>query len=194
MHGALELTQEIDISIIDEPVRWRALDVQSGKERQACIWLRMRQFQPYWPRYRSENRIHANRKNIRWKSVIPGYVFLPIPSNIVFLPIHPASAGSDFFRFAPGIRGFMRNGSGNIVELRSADIDQIKDIEEALQSSIIAAEQGIPFKVGQKVRIVKPGIEAKIVEITSKRRIIVEAQFLGALRQWTLAGSEIEAI
>lgn len=189
MHGALmhELATDFVPAIIEEPARWYALLVESGKERQTCIWLRMRQFKPYWARYRSENRIHANRRNIRWKSVIPGYLFLPIP----FLRSLPPS---DYFDFAPGVRGFMRNGSGSVVEFRPAEIEQVRDIEEALQASAIAAVQGIPFKVGQKVRIVKPGIEAKIVEITNKRRIVVEAKFLGADRQWTLAGSEIEAL
>jgi|SRR5581483_4946684 len=188
MHGALmhEYSTDLPISVIEEPVHWHALFVASGSEPKAVWWLRRRQFKPYWARYRGEpNRIQA-RRTIRWKSVIPGYLFLPIPMD--------RHIDSDFFEFAPGIHDFMRTSSGNVVLLSEMEIDQIRSIEDALQASIIAAGQNIPFKVGQKVRIVKPGIDAKIVGITSKWKIIVEAQFLGAPRQWTLAGSEIEAI
>ena len=188
MHGALmqELAIDYSISIMPEPVCWRALLVESGTERKACGWLRDRQFKPYWARYRVEPTRIQERRHVRWKSVIPGYVFLPIP---LLRPID-----SDYFEHAPGIRGFMRNGSHNVVRFTEEEIEQVRKIEEALRASLIAAVEGIPFRQGQKVRIIKPDLEARIKEITSKRKIVVEAMFLGAMREWQLAGSEIEAI
>lgn len=168
-----------------EAVRWYALLVEAGQERKACIWLRMRQFKPYWARYRSENRLHANRRNIRWKSVIPGYLFLPMP----FM----RGLSSDYFQFAPGIRGFMRRASGNVVELKPDEMSKIKEIEEALQASAIAAVEGIPFKEGQIVRVEKLGVSGKILRIDSRRKILVEVPMFGSKVPVNLTVNEIEA-
>ncbi len=181
-----ELAVDYPVSVMDGPVIWRVLLVQSGRERQACGWLQDKQFNPYWARYRVEPTRIQDRRYVKWRSVIPRCVFLPIPVLRLI--------DSDFFKFAPGVRGFMRNGSGNVVRLKEEEIDQIRKIEEALQASPIAAVEGIPFREGQKVRIIKPDLEATIKEITSKRRIVVEAMFLNAMREWQLSESEIEAI
>jgi len=90
----------------------------------------------------------------------------------------------------------MRNGE-NLVELPEdgrQGIERIKEIEAALNASAIAAAEGIPFKEGQKVRIRRVELDGKIKRIASKTKIVVEAQFFGAVREWELPVSEIEAV
>src|SRR5579859_2419256 len=97
---------------------WRGVHCQPGSERQACIWLRRHGLKPRWFRFRAEpTRDIKSRRNVRWRSVIPGYLFLPVPLS--------RSIDSSFFDYAPGIRGFMRNAAGTIVRLKEEEIEQI---------------------------------------------------------------------
>ncbi|HZS57616.1 MAG TPA: transcription termination/antitermination NusG family protein [Bryobacteraceae bacterium] len=204
MHGALALTQkpllleavlryQVEESAellpgTDLPRRWYALLVESGRERRICIWLRRRQYEPYWPRYKGFVKLNRHRTEVRWRSVIPGYLFIPIPIL--------QTINCDLIESAPGARRIMRNGE-NLVELPEdgrQGIERIKEIEAALNASAIAAAEGIPFKEGQKVRIRRVELDGKIKRIASKTKIVVEAQFFGAVREWELPVSEIEAV
>lgn len=194
MHGALILTRELPVQDVwagppadfADPVIWRALRVTSGRERPACIWLKMHQLHPYWPRYRVEPTRLQNRRKIIWRSVLSGYLFLPL---LLERPIDRT-----FFEYCPGISNWMRDGAGNVAKLTEEEIACIRRLELAMQASVIAAVEGIPFKVGDKVRIKPYGIKGTIIELVSRREIKIEAPLGGALRIWTAPGSEIEAV
>ena len=75
MHGAITAVrgQTIDIEpIFGEPCKWAALLTTSGAERKATIWLKIRQFNPYWPRYKGTVKLNRHRREMRWRSVIAG--------------------------------------------------------------------------------------------------------------------------
>lgn len=194
MHGAIMTNETIgwlrpgDPTVYEIPQRWYALLVESGSERKVCIWLKRRQFSPYWARYRGQVKLNRHRKAIRWRSVIPGYLFIPVP---VFDTIN-----CELVESAPGARKMMKSGEKlvEIPEMGKDGIEQIKAIEAALNASAVAASEGIPFKVGQQIRIIKVEIEGKINRIASKTKIVVEAMMFGAVREWELPVSEIEAV
>lgn len=195
MHGVWVLSEQIEADcsgIFAESATgrpWYGLQVASNMERRACIWLRRRQFQPYWPRFKGWAKLSRHRRIMRWRSVIPGYLFLPI--------CRPQDDNFPLIEKAPGIRGAMRNGGGEYVkipEFGAQGIERIKQIEAALNESAIAAAEGIPFKVGQRVNILGVDVEAKVKKIEGRRKIVIEAEFLGALREWEIASHKIEAI
>ena len=192
MHGAINLKpleQNIYDAIIESPVRWYALLVESGSERKACIWLKRRQFNPYWPRYKGTVKLNRHRREIRWRSVIPGYLFLPIPIT--------QDINMDLLKKAPAIREALRNGHGDIVEIPEKGqqgIEKIRFIEEALNLSAVAAAQGIPFKVGQRIFIRRLEIEGTIARIDSRRQITVEAPMFGSRVRMVMPVAELEAM
>jgi transcription antitermination factor NusG len=91
----------------------------------------------------------------------------------------------------------MRRRNGNLVVLSARDIEAIQRIEMALRDSAVAQEQGIPFKVGQKVRVISDlwQLEGPITQISDRQHITVEAtMFGGVIRKIVLPVSLIEAI
>jgi transcription antitermination factor NusG len=94
----------------------------------------------------------------------------------------------------PGLR-IMRRRNGNLVVLSARDIEAIQRIELALRDSAVAQEQGIPFKVGDLVRLAsglwdhldKP---VKITQIEDRNHIWLE---LPPFSKIVVPISEIEA-
>lgn len=190
MHGTAE-PQEIDDPkkqsapphCVGDKV-WYALLVVSGAERKICIWLRRRGYRPYWPRFKGQVKFNRHRRAIRWKSVIPGYLFLP----------HDRDVNWRLVEGGPEVSGFMRN-AGEIIKIPEngrQGIEQIVAIEAALNDSPIAAADGMPFKVGQMVRVPRLSMDGKVVAIERGRKLIVELYFLGAKRPVPLPASEVE--
>lgn len=191
MHGTLEIGGlEVNDTegFIGPAAAWYALLIESGKERKACIWMRRRQYEPYWPRYMSPTKLNRHRFAERWRSVIPGYLFLPIGER---------GANWSLLETAPGFRSFLRSGSGDLIkipEFGRQGIEQIREIESALNLSIIAAADGVPFKVGQQVMLSKLEIPAIVLRIDRKRKICVEAKLFGRVVRINVPAAEIEAI
>lgn len=189
MHGIIAM-DELKSSpyIYQGECDWAALLTQPGSERKACIWLRRRQFEPYWPRYRGQVKLNRHRRAIRWRSVIPGYLFLPMVGEINW----------PLFDRAPGIHGKMTNAEGYAKRLTQQHIADIQRIEAALNSSEINAVQGIPFKVDQRVRPVDDLYcqwEGKIVRIDSRRQIAVEVSGLfGSAAVVMFSADQLEAV
>lgn len=183
MHAVMEA---IETEFVADPVRWRALLVKGGAERGVCQWLQARQIRAYWARYQVDaTRFPRHgRTGVIWRSVIPGYLFLPLTREL----------SSDYFEYAPNVFGLMRDGVGNVVEISDRDIQSIKRIEEACQASAIAAAYGIPFKVGEKVWLKHMEIEVVIKEIDSRRKILVEAPLFGSVVPMTLSVDAIESV
>ena len=188
MHGIIQLNEQQEtFAPVDDAPRWYALLVQSGKERKFCFWLRKRQYQPYWPRFMGVVKLNRHRKAKRWCSVIPGYLFLPDNGAINW----------ELIEEAQGVHGFMSNASGDLVDLPykgKQGIEQIKLIESALQESVIAATQGIPFKTGQQVWVGKLSVEGKILRIDNSRQITVEVPMFGSRVKSVMPVSELEAV
>lgn len=185
MHGTL---RQRDMGNIGIDACWYALLVASGTERKACIWLRRRQYEPYWPRFMGQVRLNRHRRQMRWRSVIPGYLFLPIFTE----------ANWPLIEEAPGVHGIMSNGEGGHIEIPEAGkdgIEQIRAIEAALNASPIAAADGVPFKAGQQIRLkLLDNIEGKIISVEKGRKLIVEVFFLGAVRAIPYPTAEADAI
>lgn len=189
MHGmTLAIEDHTTFAPVDNALRWYALLVVSGKEREVCIWLRRRQYQPYWPRYMGQVKLNRHRRAKRMCSVLPGYLFMPDTRAINWRNIEDD---------APNVIGFMSSGSGDLITLPhegKQGIEKIKEIESALQESSIAAAEGIPFKLGQKVWIEKLSCEGKILAIASRRQISVEVPMFGTrVTMWSDA-SDIESM
>jgi len=187
MHGTLNATDlESDMGpVLNSAPHWYALLVMGGRERKVCIWLRRRQYSPYWPRYRGQVKLNRHRRAVRWKSVIAGYVFLP----------HVEWMNWRLIEEGPNVIGFMRN-AGTLIKIPNLGregIEGIKSIEESLNASPLAAADGIPFKEGQKVWVSRMEQFGTILSIEKGRKLIVELLFLGSKRPIPLPVSDVEA-
>lgn len=174
---------------LEIPQIWYALLVISGQERRACIWLKRRQYEPYWPRFRGPVKVNRHRSMIRWRSVIPGYLFLPIPMT--------KTINCELIESARQVRKVMRNGSGEpvmIPEFGKDGIARIKEMEESANADARAWDGGMPFKVGDKILIKRMTLEAKVKKLLiGKKKVVVETVFFGGMREFELPVSEIEA-
>jgi hypothetical protein len=93
------------------------------------------------------------------------------------------------------VRRFLRNGDGVLEMLGEHEMDRIREIEVALNESVIAAREGIPFKVGQTVYIKKLEINGKILKLDGRRRIIISVPMFGSSGvPLTLSVADIEAV
>lgn len=186
MHGAIAV---MDDAQIGPPMatggRWYALLVMAGVERRACIWMRLRGMWPYWPRYEVGHRDFKSRRSVIWRSVIPGYIFLPVPANCWLV------------EEAPGVRRIMRNGRGGFAEIPDGGkegIEQIRDIEASLNANPVAAREGIPFKVGQQVHVSRLDMTGKILKLDGRRRIVVSVPLFGSSIPMTVSVGDIESV
>ena len=180
--------QQVNGHIYEGPCKWYALLTESGTERKATIWLRRRQYHPYWPRYMGQIRLNRHRRGFRWRSVIPGYLFLPIPEA--------SNADWRVIEQAVGVRGVMRHADYNFVEFREQDIADVARIEQCLNENPIAAAEGIPFREGQKVRIIRGVFEnqrTEIVRIEKGRKVCVEVELFERKNWVWLPVADIEA-
>lgn len=191
MHGmttAMQTEAEAGDYVIAETARrWYGLLIVSGHERKACIWLRRRQYEPYWPRFMGMVKLNRHRRAKRWRSVIPGYLFLPTSEG----------ANWELIKKAPGVHGVMSFGNGNYVEipeLGKDGIEKIREIAAALNASSVAAEQGIPFKKDQKAWLERLSQEVTILAIDSRNKIQVEAKMFGASMPIWVAVDDLEAV
>lgn len=165
---------------------WYALLVEANQERRICDWLYIRQYRVYWPRFESLVKLNRHRRGKRYRSVLPGYLF-------IFVPIGRELNGRLLEEY-PHIRRIMRYASGDIVVVSAEDIDKIRDLETALQNEVAAAGN-IPFRIGQIVSVRSLcGASCKILAIDSGKRIEVEANLFGGKRRSFVAVSDIEAI
>ena len=190
MHGAITAVrgQTIDIEpIFGEPCKWAALLTTSGAERKATIWLKIRQFNPYWPRYKGTVKLNRHRREMRWRSVIAGYIFVPMPDD--------RELNWQLAEKTPGIRSIKRPDDTPII-LTTSDIADVRRIEGALNASVVAAANGIPFKVGEFVRFEIVGREftGPILEIDKHRQITVEVDLFGHRTRLALPADKIEAV
>jgi transcription antitermination factor NusG len=175
--------------IHQNPASWYALLVLSGTESRCCVWLCKRQFKPYWPRYQAMTKLSRSRRDIRWRSVIPGYLFLPAVGELNWRLLR---------RYNPYIHGVLADAATDewikIPDKGENSIGRIREIEMALNSSPVAAAQGIPFRVGQRVHIENLGADATITRIDGARHITVETKMFERVIRVNLSVLEIESV
>jgi transcription antitermination factor NusG len=189
MHATLSQLVEPHEFIYSGPCEWIALFSQPGKERAACVWLKRRQYKPYWPRYKGRVKLNRHRNAVRWRSVIPGYIFLPI--------IREQDRNWNLIQQTPGIHGRMNNSEGGPKILSPTHILEIQRIEAALNSSVINAEAGIPYRIGQRVRVMNDlywQLEGPVLAVNKNRTVLVEVPFLGRKTRMSLPVAELEAV
>lgn len=191
MHGALALkdteTTEFSGNQIAPAEKWCALLTESNAERKACFWLRLRQYQPYWPRYKGTRKLNRHRRIDGWRSVIAGYIFLPLSAGVI--------PNWQLIEKTPGIRTIERP-DGSKMFLNDDDMANLRRIEEALNASVVAAAKGIPFKVGENVRFTLGLRElvGTIIEIDKRGQITVETKLFERSVRMTIPASDIEAL
>jgi transcription antitermination factor NusG len=142
MHGVFRADDELQVDIKQTINRWYVIVVRSGKELHVYTFLRIRQMKPYWPRYQEGVKLARHRAGVRWRGVIPGYLFIPVPMD--------KTIDCPLIEKAPGVLKVIRKAEHKLAELSVEEIRNIREIEDALNASPIAAVQGIPFKVGQE--------------------------------------------
>jgi transcription antitermination factor NusG len=167
--------------------RWFVLLTES--ERKAAVWLERNQYLPYWPKYSGQEKLARGRRRACLRSVIPGYIFLPLAN------------GSDpdwkHVLGTPGVREVIRDGEHTPISIGNYEIGRIRDIEAALNSSPLCAAEGIPFHVGQIVRVRNDMLwswRGPIVHIDKGGKITIEADVFGRRSKVVLPVHEIEAM
>jgi transcription antitermination factor NusG len=170
---------------------WFALKVRAGSESRAKRALEARSIVPYWPRYQALKRIIGSRLAARrksWRSVIPGLMFVPVDYRAVHETIRS---------YSTSIQGVLADAGGKWVTIPDngrQSMETIRQIEAALNASAIAARDGIPFRVGQRVRVERLASEGTIARIDGTRQITVEAFMFGRVTRMIVPVSEIESV
>jgi transcription antitermination factor NusG len=165
--------------------RYHAISAKTTHASRNLELTRAQDEKPYWPRYRGPQHFRRPASGWLWRGIIPGYLFLPMENG---KPIDCAKIEA-----CPGVRCFLRTAEGLAV-LTLADMQRIREMEEeALNGSPVAA--GIPFKVGQRVRIIgNPAWEGPITRIDNKRRIVVEILMFGRPTYLTVSANKLEVV
>lgn len=187
MHGMLDASQDAVSSVSGPP--WFALLVEAGREGRATHWLTRQRYPVYWPKYRGVVKLNRHRRAMRYRSVIPGYVFLPHRSD---RDLH-----WQFILKAPGVRSVLKNASADYARLSNDEIEAIRNIEAALNSSALCAAEGIPFKIGDMVQCTDSTLSdwrGPIIGIEKGRKIIMEIRLLGRAIRVTVPVSAIERV
>lgn len=170
-----------------EPRRWYVLLTHG--ERKAAIWLERNRYAPYWPKYSGQEKLARGHRRACLRSVIPGYLFLPLSTESE--PDWKHVLGT------PGVREVIRDGDNTPISIGNHEIEHIRTIEAALNASPISAAKGIPFKVGQRVRVRNDILwqwAGPILGIDKTGKITIEADLFGRRTKVVLPASEIEAI
>ena len=164
---------------------WYALLATSGRERKSLAYLVKRGYLAYWPHYYARTRWRGHKSREIVRAALPGYMFLPSDK-----PDWP------LILEAPGIRDVMRDGDSPY-QLSDIDMKKIRLIDEAVNASPVSAARGIPFKVGQRVRLIHSlweGWETEILGIDKSGQITLEVPLLGGHHKAKIALAEIEAV
>jgi transcription antitermination factor NusG len=162
------------------PRLWLAFIARASCEQKAADRLRECRIRAYWPNYCVTEAIGRHQGNghrlrgARLRSIIPGFIFVAV--GIGAEPEFDLHAIVDE---TPGLLGYMRNGSGEVAQLREADIQQIRKIEG--DHNLPPARDHVHnFKMGDKVRFKHaPAWVGKVIEFCSDGRLSVGVLLFG---------------
>lgn len=169
---------------------WYPVVCEARSERKAADWLLRCGFRPYWPHYVKHKRRKDGKQVPHQLSVIPGLVFVPMPT------------GKETFeavRRLPGVWDFVML-DGRPQALTEWQINRIRDIEGELNMPPQARPRFPEWcVVGAKVRVRVVGddhwdLSGPILSLASGGQITVEVQMLGCRRPMTAPVSQVEPI
>jgi len=161
----------------------------SQGERRACRWLVRRQYAPYWPTYVGTVKLNRHRRQARVRSVLPGYLFLPLPAE--------PEPNWRLILKTPGVREVIRDVDNVPIIIKDIEITHIRDIEAALNASPMCAVEGIPFRLGQMVRVTNDALwqwRGPIMRIDHGGQITIEVEMFGRRTRATVPVAEIEGM
>jgi transcription antitermination factor NusG len=142
MLAVMQKLEEMAAQVL--PDQWCMLTVRPGKEQDARDSFYRYGVQAYWPNYHSflqSTLPLRERRRTEYRSVIPGYLFVPaLPTQMFW----------DIAERIPGVENAVLNFSGDLATLKDADIDVIRSIEAGMNTPIPGRTMH-NFKGGDKV-------------------------------------------
>jgi transcription antitermination factor NusG len=160
------------------PQQWCMLLVRPGMERDARDSFHRYGVRAYWPNYHSFLRSTLplrERRRRDYRSVIPGYLFVPALPTETFW---------DIVERIPGVENVVRGFSGDLAMLKDADIDVIRSIEAGMNTPI-PGRTPHNFKTGDKVGFIDDNAQrwppGRIGGSSNDGRITVEIGVMGRL-------------
>jgi len=159
-----------------EPEQWCMVGVRPGKEPECCDSFRRQGLRCYWPNYYvfgySKPR-RAARRGQPYRSVMPGYLFMPLPATDLFWNVVERWSG-----VAHPIRSY----SGDLLALHNEDIQVIRKIEAGLNTPV-PRKSLHNFKTGDKVRfsddLLTRWPPGRVARLADDGRIAVEVDLMG---------------
>jgi transcription antitermination factor NusG len=171
------------------PDQWCMLIVTPGKEQDARDSFHRYGIQAYWPNYLGFTRWSSRPREPRrtdYRSVIPGYLFVPML---------PAPTLRDVMERIVGVDNVVRNYSGDLAVLRSADIEVIRQIEAGLKTPK-PGKSLHSFKTGDKVRFVDDTLNrwppGRVAGSINDGRISIEVEVMGRIVPFMVFPHQIE--
>ena len=157
------------------PQQWCMLMVTPGKERDARDSFHRYGVQAYWPNYHSFLRSALplrERRRTDYRSVIPGYLFVPAP---------PTEMLWDISQRIPDVGNAVLNFSGDVFTLKEEDVDVIRAIERGMNTPV-PGKSLHNFKTGDKVGFIDDNTQrwppGRIGGSSNDGRITVEIEVM----------------
>lgn len=174
-----------------EPDEWSMIAVRSGKEPEATDSFRRSGVRCFWPNYyvfeypRLSRRL---RRSSRFRAIIPGYVFVPLPHSSAFHGVVEANEG---------LVHTVMTYSGDVLVLKASDIAVIRKIQDEMNTPKPKASLH-NFKTGQKVRFCDdllgrwpPGVVGRLAE---DGRIAIDIELMGRTVSVNVLPHQLERI
>jgi transcription antitermination factor NusG len=175
----------------DGPAEWSMIAVRTGKEPECCDRFRRSGVRCFWPNYyvfEYPSLSRRLRRSQRVRAIIPGYLFIPLPHGNAFHHVVEANEG---------LLNTVRNYSGDVLVLKAADIEVIRNIETHMNTPKPKASLH-NFKTGQKVRLTDdllgrwpPG---RVGRLADDGRIVVEVEVMGRTVPFMVLPHQIERL
>lgn len=171
------------------PDQWFMLLVRPGKEQEARDSFRRYGLRAYWPNYHSTSHWSPQRRERRrtdYRSVIPGYLFVPALPSSTFWNIIERNLG---------IVNVVRNYSGELAVLKNADIEVVRSIEASMNTPV-PGKSLHNFKTGDKVRFADDTLNrwppGRVAGSINDGRISIEVEVMGRIVPFMVFPHQIE--
>lgn len=173
-----------------DPEAWCMVGTRPGLEQDVCDSFRRGGVRCYWPNYYVFGYTiiarRGSRRGRQYRSVMPGYLFMPLPTEDAFWHVAERHNGT-----CHPIKTF----SGALLAIRNSDILKIRKIEGDLNTPQ-PKKTLHNFRPGQKVRFIEdlltgwpPG---KVARLADDGRIVIETELMGRSVPFTVWPHQIE--
>jgi transcription antitermination factor NusG len=174
----------------DGPAEWSMIVVWSGRELETSNAFRRFGIRCYWPNYcrfgQTATKRRGRRRSGNYASLIPGYLFIPLPHT------------ANFEEVAENCEGFIHTVltySGDIFKLKNQHIEAIRRIAK-VENTPAPKPSLHNFKTGDKVRLVDdtfghlpPG---RVAGLADNGRIDVEIKLMERAVPFHVLAHQIE--